>query len=351
MSLSGTTITEPTRSLEEQPEEPGRAPGSFLPKLGIVISLPLLAILFSFVIVNSNFCREYADPTWVRASSDIYTVEDAPCEVVIYGDSTAVTGADPKAIENYTHLKTCNLAQSKGTQVVLGTRSLDWYLAHNPRPRYLILMFAASNLYQSKDWNDSAYIEGAVTLLRHYPKTEFVEALVRHPDLFIGMAHYAYLTAPWNWWKNRSQEGVEAERRPSDRLMNAHMILPTPAFSNCAQAAASDKQFPFHLPDPAYVELLKKRYSASAEHLVLDVAPLPVCETRFEAIKSRLQKADNSLDRYPVTAYNDGYTHFTEVGANKVSLSLAQQIAALQGSTHLAELSPYMHSDSSAKER
>ena len=108
-----------------------------------VVIIPLAAmLLFGFwTAASSSFLSTLADP-YLQISDYAYTQKDVDCQVVIYGDSTALTGVNPLIIEQYTHLKTCNISVTMAAFVMNGTLAFDRYLAQNRRPKYVIFQLA-----------------------------------------------------------------------------------------------------------------------------------------------------------------------------------------------------------------
>jgi hypothetical protein len=299
------------------------------PMLWCMAAIPLIACALSFPIIKSAWFRNSADPTWVQASSMLYVAHDSPCQIVLYGDSTAITGLDPAAIQTTTRLRTCNIAQTKGALVVLGTSALDIYLAHNPRPKYLLMQFAAADLYLPTHWSDSyTYMEGAIDLLRFYPTAEFTRQLIRHPELFIGAMHYAYISGPVHYWQNRHRPPARFDLHAS--LLNVHFVRDYPAYDNCTEVVDGDPAF--HSPDPDFIQMLRQHYGQYADHILIDVAPISACDPHAAHLLRSFSGADNTLQQYPASLFNEGYTHYTKQGAAMLSQQIAAQIASLESS-------------------
>jgi hypothetical protein len=66
-------------------------------------------------------------------------------DVVIFGDSSCVFGVDPSVIRAVTGLSALNLCQTTSILASRGTEALDFYLAHNVRPRVLALDLAPAS--------------------------------------------------------------------------------------------------------------------------------------------------------------------------------------------------------------
>ncbi len=292
-------------------------------KVLLVLAIPVVSCMLSFFLVGSQVFQRYADPLWVRASDQIYTARNVNCEIVLFGDSTAITGIDPKVIEAATHLRTCNLAQTKGVLAVLGTSGLDMYLRHNPRPHILLIQFAGADFYHAESWSDTgAYMEGVVPMLRFYPRRQLVNALLHHPEIYMGMMHFAYLTGPMNLLRNRLRRQVppHSAKVPID----VHLVLPQPAFKSCKGVEDIDPMF--HAPDASFIRELREHYGALADNLVLDAAPDSVCDGRLQFLENALQGLNNRERPYPAQLFNEGYEHYTAQGAARLSAAIARQL-------------------------
>jgi len=292
-------------------------------KIFTVLLIPLFACLFSFVLVDTHYFRKHADPLWVQASSQIFEARNVSCDVVVYGDSTAITGVDSSLVQASTGLRTCNIAQTKASLVVSGTSALDVFLNHNPKPRVLVLQFGSPDFYHSGSWNDTtAYMEGVVNLLRYYPHRKLLRALWNHPEIAFGMMHYAYVTGPLNWFRNK-RRGISRQSTPLD----VHLVRPTPAYTTCDQVVDIDPIF--HRPDASFIQELRAHYARMADHVLIDVSPTSECDSRFKYLQNALSGIDNSIERYPVALFNEGYSHFTEEGARRWSRELTNQLISV----------------------
>src|SRR5271167_557911 len=144
-----------------------------------VILIPLLFLLSSIPIVRStSFPAESKDPFLLNLDY-AFSLKHVDCEIVIYGDSTAITGIDPTVVEQSSGLKTCNIAQSQSILEILGTMALDTYIANNAAPKFLIMQFAPETLAQDRKL--IFWPEGLTLLFRKKPILEAIPVLLRHP--------------------------------------------------------------------------------------------------------------------------------------------------------------------------
>ena len=134
-------------------------------------------------------------------------MHDRQCDVLVFGDSTAMTGIDPAQVQAATGLRTCNIAVTNAVLAVVGNLPLDHFLAHNARPRLLLLQFSPEDLEpESHVWTRSIYAEGLLELLRHGSDAEIRQILLEHPRETIAFAGYIAgysawygLRSVWSW--------------------------------------------------------------------------------------------------------------------------------------------------------
>src|SRR5271170_1953391 len=158
-------VSEPANEEATVPRDERRVPWCRYPIYClIVVSLPALFLLSSIFIVRSrNFPVESHDPFLLNPDY-AYSLSHVNCDVVVFGDSTAVTGVDPTVIEKNTGLKTCNIAQSQSILALLGTMALDNYLQSNQPPKYLVIEMGPESF--SRNEQNFFWPEGLTLLLR-----------------------------------------------------------------------------------------------------------------------------------------------------------------------------------------
>jgi hypothetical protein len=105
----------------------------------------------------------------------------------------------------------------------------------------------------------------------------------------------------------------------------------------------------FHKPEQSFVRQLRDKYSGAADHLIVDVAPLSACDDKFDDIARALRGMNNSFERYPVNLYNEGYSHYTRQGAERLSEEMAKQIETLQDDSSKAQGGDYADNVSGAR--
>jgi hypothetical protein len=287
-----------------------------------LLSLSGLASCMAFA--QTRFFREECKGKWVGRGDVAFTARGEVCDVLVFGDSTAMTGIDGRVIEHDVGLKTCNIAQTLGVHAVLGLAPLDRFLSNNPAPRFLVLQFAAENLRPPEPWS-GAYVEGLYDLIAFYPGAESAAQIASHPD-----SAFALSQAVASLTLRRVFLGAPDTSTPLDRPRpDVFFNLPKPAEARCDPA---DIERATRLPDPAFVRQLRARYARVAERLLIVAAPTASCDPRLAQARRLLEGAlDGAYEDYPAGLFNEGFVHYTPEGSDRVSKSLAKLLAERGG--------------------
>jgi hypothetical protein len=281
--------------------------------------LPMLAVAGSIVVARSGWFIHQAVPPYLAMIDAEYGPGVRPCDVLIFGDSAALTGFQPWTIHEHTGLTTCNIAQTKGSVGVSGLRFLRLYLSAHPAPRVLILAFAPEDWRPIHAWGEVAYVEGVLQLVRHAPFRVYAAALAKHPNEAFGFTTFVYESAA-----SALATGGRASRWAAPgSTRDGHMTLPFPAQTACVGGSAA---MPLEAvtPSPEYVRSLRQEFS-SPQTMVLLLSPtIPDCDARRDFFAARLDPVlDMPVETQPVGFYNDVDRHFTSAGSDQFSLQVA----------------------------
>lgn len=289
-----------------------------------VICFPFLLIAGTIVWMLLPVYAQHAQYAYLADTGYGMRLKHADCDVVIYGDSTALVGVEPKVIEQKTGLKTCNLAEVAGVQVINGLMVLDTYLKNNRPPKYIIFNYAPENLTDPKRWTEVSTFEGDFFRMQFHPDAAFWKANLRDPDNLISDAELAF------------RSGVQALLKPklSDALLNMRVTShgrvpePGPAFTACPMILIT------RAPDAAWLAHLRSEYGVHGTKVLIDVTPLPACANERSFYEQRLTPGliDNTLGTMPLAFYSDtGRLHTTDTGAERISRRMADQILRAEG--------------------
>ncbi len=297
----------------------------------ILIGLPLLMVPVMLALGRSDFFLHHGASAWVQANDAIFSMHDRACDVLLFGDSTAMTGLDPSQIQQMTGLRTCDIAVTNAVLAVTDTLPLDHFLAHNAAPRVLLLQFSPDGFQpEAHTWTRSIYAEGLLELLRHGAPATVRSTLLHHPRetlAFTGyVAGYTAFHALRSMWTRFTGLPIEDDRI---RIRNGFFTPPAAALAACSppehSTAATDRQFP-----RTFVSGIQQRYKQIGTVLV-NIAPIPSCDEDLPAFTAQLTGAASSGPTgLPVQLFNDS-RHFTAAGAQLVSAAAARQIQRALG--------------------
>ncbi len=107
------------------------------------VGVQIFVLLLTFVVSSTPWFLTHDAYPGMRQIGYSLRLKHEDCDVVIYGDSSSLTGLDPDIIQGITGLKTCNLSEGVSIESVVGSLfPLDNYLKNNKRPLFLLTMYA-----------------------------------------------------------------------------------------------------------------------------------------------------------------------------------------------------------------
>jgi len=279
--------------------------------------IPLLAVIASFLIARSDWYLRHQRNSYLAISDYPFTLNNAHCEVIVYGDSSALTGVSPPVIEAATHLRTCNIAQPNTALAIVGTFALDSYLQNNAPPKFIIFQFTAPD-FAPRDARGHLYEEGALQLARHKVNFDTFILFARHPMQTVEFSEFILRTALVDRdWTRAGYDQAWAQVRTSHGLFTA----PGGPLKSCAG------DLEVRTPDAAYIAGLRSKYSRPQTRVLVYSAPFPECDPSYRYYSEKLTSlADNPLRRFPIHMFNE-QNHFTKEGADLNSESIANDIA------------------------
>jgi len=314
----------PRETADERTEQHTGDPAFFYCLL--VVLLPLLAIPAFIGLGKSDFFLHHGASAWVKANDEIFNLRGRNCDVLVYGDSTAMTGINPAVVTQKTGFKTCNIAVTNAVLAVTGNLTLDHYLQQNEKPKMLIVQLSPDDFQQeNRVWKHTIYAEGLLELLRHGSPEEGRRLLLTHPHEAVAFAGYAagftaYYAIKDMWFRTTNLRPEEDQIQ----VRNGFFTPPSPARTYCDPASAlrdGSRDFPRSVADD-YIN----GYSDRSAVVLVDVAPIPSCDANLAAYSSELEGVtSNSLLSLPIGAFNDD-RHYTAGGSQIVSTLVARQV-------------------------
>jgi len=234
--------------------------------LGPVVILLIAAPL----VVRTRWFGMGTANAWVRQMDYPYEVRDLDAEVVIFGDSTAANGIDPRLFEQDTGTRAVVLPNNIHILGVTQDKPLATYLSHNKRPRVIVIYLAP---WETSLPSPTIWPEGLIMLLRHGTPAEiarfFIHNPVRMAEGDINLVKVAF--------------GRFTQRSVSDSEILA--IYQRQGFfappNNATPLAAGCRLNPGHALRPgvgALTRQLIQRWQSPETRVVVYLAPIPDCE-------------------------------------------------------------------------
>jgi len=297
----------------------------------LLLILPLLAIPACIRLGASDFFLRHGASVWVQSNDAVFSMRDRDCDVLVFGDSTAMTGINPDIVERNTGFKTCNIAVTNSVLAVTHYLTLNRYLAHNDRPRVLLIQLSPDGFQpESNSWRQTVYAEGLLELLRHGSPAEARRVLLTHPQESVAFAGYAAGFTAYSLFKEIWFHTTHL--RPEEDLITIHngfFTPPAPASTACEPGATfSNPQAGGDFPR-SLVSEFQTQYAAHSGIVLVNVAPIPSCDQNLAAFSSELNGVtSNALTPLPIGLFNDP-RHYTAIGSAIVSRLVAQELNAV----------------------
>jgi hypothetical protein len=307
-----------TRASGPHLTHPSRARRSYARySVGIVL-VPIIALTASFSIARSSWYLHHQRNSYLAISDYPFTLKDKNCEVLVFGDSSALTGISPTVIEAATSLRTCNIAQPSTTLAIAGNFALDSYLENNARPRFLIFQFSAPD-FSHANWDGRLNEEGALQLVRHKFDRQTSLLFARHPLQALEFSEFILRTALVDRsWTTGTYDRSWAQVQSSHGLFTP----PGAPLANCVANLA------VRAPNAAWIQHLRREYAKLGTRVLVYAAPHPECDNTYEYYSENLaQLTDHPLRRFSIRMFT-GENHFTREGADLNSKHIAEDISS-----------------------
>jgi hypothetical protein len=280
----------------------------------LALSTLLLACGLAYSIHLSRqdaFVDSFGDPSLVIQEQG-FLDRNRRCEVLLYGDSTASIGLDPRLITAQTGLSACNIATTRPIVDDLETLPLDAFLRHNPAPRVIVLQLGPEAFYRGDPWTHNGPLAPFLMLARDLPTAQAVRTMLLHApeatQFVIGILKQRF--AP-----NKISAAQQATRQAGLeywRASNGRLDLHLPAETSCRYAALKLRG----PVDTAWITELRHRYETQGTVLLIRASPIPACDPQLAVFQRDLQShVDVNVQPLPINNFVAGGSHTTADGA------------------------------------
>ena len=311
-------------------QQPG-ARSSAIRYLVLVFLVPGVLICAAFAAANTDWFFYHDNYFMLRNSGYSLSLHHADCQVVLTGDSSALTGLDPQTVTKITGLSACNVAEGGTVTVVTGSFPLDAYLQQNAAPKYIVFMFTPSLFRPFHSWTEySSYYEGITYLLRYERNKSTYLKLMMHPRetfLFATWAANGIISDAFNRLVNSHKYDVVEDPALFRKRRNGLFTFYLPPETSCFRNGW-DKKLSV-TTDPEWVDGMRHKYSVNGTRVIVNVAPVADCDDMVDVYERVLKGVhDNQLEVLPIGMFNSQDVHPTLEGAQHISTGVANQILA-----------------------
>lgn len=296
--------------------------------VSIIAAIPVALLLLSVTLVISPL-GNYIDMGTVSTQRELYTARNRACDILMFGDSSAMAGLDPRLISAKTHLNACNIAVPASAITAVGLLPLDLYLQRNPRPKYLLLQFSPMDMSPTLDGPKDPHvgIEAYNPMLRYGYADIALPRMLARPDMFIMLMAVVYGKGPQDLFKRITHAHPGAITSVPDA---GSYIIVSPTASIPCQFHQKFESIPIGPRNIAWIQQTRRRYSQYADNVIINSAPVSDCDTMYRQWSSALSGVlDSPVKVYPDSSFADRF-HTTRSAAIRLSEETADQILALE---------------------
>ncbi len=295
--------------------------------LGITLMLLTLPLLLA----RTRFYTRLSGYFFDSVIDYPFTLHNADFEVVVYGDSAGLFGVDPRIVSQRLGRPVVNLCRTVGILTMTGDYTLDAYLAHNSKPKAIVLYLAPRDTSIPQTRSLLGYYEGAMMIYRHGSLEDISKLFASSPssdlDFWSQVVQFSSIKSDLVVHKGaaRVQEVRESRGHISYPMNNA-------LSDGCVINSRVNGIF-----NHSYVDHFVRKYTALGIDVVTFIAPVPDCDRSLSYYQSALQHiADNRISSLPHQLIADDATYVHPLAAAVPGISAAVAKTLTERFPHLA---------------
>ena len=311
-------------------ESRGRDKRTYVRYFLLACVIPLLGFVVAFALVCSQSYEQWGETQWGPELEFPYAPGTPDADVVIFGDSSAFLGIDPRLLNARLGIRSVVLPSTVGSLPVIGDAPLRAYLSRHEQPKVIVLYFSAWNL----DFNQGTkghLFEGEEMLVRHASRAEIVRFALRNP---FEMAEF-----PFRLYSTFGPKMVTAILHHQDRTQDIAAGLGHapyiesfgPLNDLCRLPPALLKQH-----TAASVAELKQRYTTPGTQVMVYLAPVPRCTNAAPVNGMRFADLGAAPPKLLPPTYFAADIYYAHIRPASVPLATDVFADALQQSLHTA---------------
>jgi hypothetical protein len=286
--------------------------------LMLPIGSPFLLLATALLILPSHWFALRSQNAYLINLAYGATLHGEDCQILVYGDSSAMVGIDPSIIRTRTGLTACNIAEFQPMTALNGTMVLDTYLDHNKPPRFLVFLFAPENLDPQSQRHNGPFEAIVYRMRQPHRLASLLFLASQHPEELVGWVESGLrFTLVHLFSKPASVEVQHLRARTHGQLP-----IDAPTLATCEDLRRDA------LPDEVWVAGLRSKYGRSGTTVLVDATPVPDCDPSLSFFQQHSSGViDNRIETLPTSAYtSDGRLHVNSKGSSLFTNILANQL-------------------------
>jgi hypothetical protein len=286
-----------------------------------IVLVPLLLLAFAFFVIPTRSFELRSGNTYLANLGYGATLFHHDCQVLIYGDSSALVGLNPEVIRQQTGLTTCNIAEFEGVTLVSHMLLVDRFLQNNPPPRFLVFFYTPEDLSIPDDWEsfNVGTFEAVTLQMQRNRSLGSSFLLAQHPSIAFAWAEQGL--------RMMLMQAHSAPVSPAAAMTrantNGQLPMATDAIAKC------DGNLRNRLPDPGWIGSLRQHYGTNATRVIVDATPTVDCDASLPFFQQHLNGLIDNGPYQPISISNysaDGRLHANQRGSQLLSTLVATQI-------------------------
>ena len=295
--------------------------------LAILLICSLGVIFLAYPMARSDYYERISRRMFWHAMDYHMQMAGQRCDVVVFGDSTGLTGIDPDVLRQQTGLSACVLSVPYLALSTTGTLVLDRFLARSPAPRVIVFANEARHLHAPRFDEEDGVIDGWLLVDRIETPLQAAKFFLKHPRHSV-----IFMEGVWQQVFTLSVAGgidlSERTYRQDMATLREHAgFFPLLKLESPEQVCELKMDPP--VDDAEYLPSLRARYENATTKVLLYVSPVRACDANvpaYQAVAARLHLKPPAV--YSPTEFADPW-HLGQAAAAKNSLEVAHEIRTL----------------------
>lgn len=297
----------------------------------VLFAVPLLLSPLPFFLVRLQSYGQFSKNPRFYVLDFAFKTARQNADIVIFGDSSAYSGLDPKQMSAALRAKVLNLPSNLNALPLDDDFALRRYIEADRPPRLIVFYFSPWNFdYGREDFDYDRLYEGMEMLMRHGSVSDVLAFFTAHPRaalLFPYMFYRLNLTAA------PSEREMSLQQAQQVTATNGHADSPgvLHARSTCVIPSNFIESIRFD-----WVGKMGEKYRTPQTQVLFFAAPIPNC-TNAQAVIDRSASALPAAPpkTMPASLYVDDnwYSHLYAAGVPQATQSLIDAVRPLLASS------------------